>query len=161
MSELKYTIKTRPNAEFMSPGGHITKLPFLHVGSFVVPEMEQIVTFAQGKGRSLTGHLDDDQRFDLRAYFSLAENIFSYAEIYVSWLVPEVRDEVTMVRNGSVFPWPLNHYQNWRKQRHFGRLLTLFEWHELTLDEVLEKVRRCCETLTDLLANKEFFFGST
>lgn len=82
-------------------------------------------------------------------------------QIYVSWIVPEVRDNVTLVRNGSVFPWPLNHYQNWRKRRHFQQLLTVFEWHSLTLDEVLEKVRRCCETLTDLLANKEFFFGTT
>lgn len=81
MCELEYSVKTKTNAEFMSPGGHITKLPFLHVGSFVVPEMEQIVRFSEGKGKSLVAHLDEDQRSNLRAYMSLTEQIFSYAEV--------------------------------------------------------------------------------
>lgn len=91
MSNLDFTIKTCANAEFMSPGGRITKLPFIQVGSFVVPEMELIVNFVESKGKSLTTHLDADQKNDLRAYMSLAENIFSYAEVCVLFWLQNVR----------------------------------------------------------------------
>lgn len=76
-------------------------------------------------------------------------------------MVPEVRDQVTTVRNGSVFPWPLNHYQNWRKRRHFELLLELFDWRDMTLKEVMERVLRCCESLKLLLGSKAYFFGDT
>lgn len=91
MSNLDFTIKTCANAEFMSPGGRITKLPFIQVGSFVVPEMELIVNFVESKGKSLTTHLDADQKNDLRAYMSLAENMFSYAEVCVLFFLQNKR----------------------------------------------------------------------
>lgn len=76
-------------------------------------------------------------------------------------MVKEVCDEVTRPRNGSVFPFPISFFQNWRKQRHFASKLALFKWDKLSLDEVLEKVHRCCVTLSELLHDQEFFFGST
>lgn len=76
-------------------------------------------------------------------------------------MVKEIREEVTLLRNGSVFPFPINYFQNWRKQRHFANKLSIFKWDNLTLDDVLEKVQRCCVTLTELLQDQEYFFGST
>lgn len=80
MANLDFEIKTRANAEFMSPGGRITKLPFIQAGSFVVSEFEHIVSFVESKNISLC-KLDADEKSDLRAYMSLAEKIFSYAEV--------------------------------------------------------------------------------
>lgn len=61
----------------------MTKVPFLQCGAFVIPEMEHIVSFVESKGKSLTDDLklDADEKSDLRAYFSLTENIFSHAEV--------------------------------------------------------------------------------
>lgn len=81
MCDLKFTIKTCANAEFMSPGGHMTKLPFIHSGAFVIPEMEPIIGFVESKGTTLSHFLDADQKSDLRAYMSLAEHIFTNAEV--------------------------------------------------------------------------------
>lgn len=46
--------------------------------------MEHIVSFVESKGKSLTDDLklDADEKSDLRAYFSLTENIFSHAEVF-------------------------------------------------------------------------------
>lgn len=81
MCGLNFNIKTCANAEFMSPGGHITKVPFIRSGAFVIPELEHIIGFVESKGTTLTSHLDADQKFDLRAYMSLTEHIFSNAEV--------------------------------------------------------------------------------
>lgn len=86
MVNLDFEIKTRANAEFMSPGGRITKLPFIQAGSFVVSEFEHIVSFVESKGKTLISSLDADEKSDLRAYMSLAENIFSHAEVYRDYI---------------------------------------------------------------------------
>ena len=81
MCNLKFEIKQRPNAEHMSPGGRTTKLPVVCVGAFVIPELEQTISFFDEKGASLSKHLDADQNLDLRAYMALTEVIFPIAEV--------------------------------------------------------------------------------
>jgi len=161
MCNLDYEVKTCANAEFMSPGGRMTKVPFLQCGAFVIPEMEHIVSFVESKGKSLTDDLklDADEKSDLRAYFSLTDNIFSHAEMYISWIDKTVLEKVTLIRNGSVFPWPLNHIQNYRKKQQVLRHLKVYEWSDITIDEVAEKVSKCCENLCEKLGDKLFTFG--
>lgn len=80
--------------------------------------------------------------------------------MYISWQDQKVLEEVTYKRNGAVYPWPLNHIQNWRKRRHFLNLLDVYEWKDLHIDEVVEKVEKCCETLCERLGDKEYFYGN-
>lgn len=79
----------------------------------------------------------------------------------MSWVDEEVLDNVTKPRNGVVFPWPLNMIQNWRKRRHFLKLLDTYEWKNIGMDQVIEKVAKCCESLSDLLGSKAYFYGNT
>lgn len=81
MCNLPFGVKSAANAEFMSPGGRMTKLPFVKVGAFVVAEFEPIVNLVESKGVSLSKWLDEDQKSDMRAYISLVEKIFTCAEV--------------------------------------------------------------------------------
>lgn len=84
MCNLTYTVEACPNAEYMSPGGHMTKLPILQCGAFVVSELEPIINLVEKKGHSLTAAMDPDEKNDLRAYLSLTEKIFTNAEVHTS-----------------------------------------------------------------------------
>lgn len=81
------------------------------------------------------------------------------SQLYVSWIDKSVLEGVTLVRNGSVFPWPLNHLQNYRKKQQVLRHLRVFEWSDITIDEVAEKVSKCCENLCEKLGEKAYTFG--
>lgn len=81
MCQLEYKVEPCANAEHMSPGGHMTKLPVLQCGAFVVSEMEPIIHLVEKKGVTLTHFLDADEKNDLRAYLCLAEKIFTNAEV--------------------------------------------------------------------------------
>lgn len=81
MCELEFTVEPCANAEHMSPGGHMTKLPVLQCGAFVVSELEPIIHLVEKKGVTLTHFLDADEKNDLRAYLCLAEKIFTNAEV--------------------------------------------------------------------------------
>lgn len=81
MCNLPFNVKLRANAEFMSPGGRISKLPFIKAGAFIIAEYEPIVNLVENKGISLSSWLDLDQKSDMRAYMSLVENIFTHAEV--------------------------------------------------------------------------------
>lgn len=84
MCKLPYTVEACANAEYMSPGGHMTKLPILQCGAFVVSELEPIINLVEKKGTSLTSLMDADEKNDLRAYLSLTEKIFTNAEVIIS-----------------------------------------------------------------------------
>lgn len=80
-------------------------------------------------------------------------------QLYVSWIDKNVLEKVTLIRNGSAFPWPLNHLQNYRKKQQVLRHLKVFEWSDITVDEVAEKVSKCCENLCEKLGDKLYTFG--
>lgn len=158
MCNLKYTDETRPNAEFISPGGHTTKLPVLCVGAFVVSEFEPIASLVEKKGISLTRDMDADLKADLRAFLSLVEKIFSLAELYITWMNESVLP-ITLERNGAVYPWILKQYQNWRKRRQVIKLLRIHEWDKMNMDEVVDMVDKMCKNLSDKLGNNQYFYG--
>lgn len=182
MCQLEFTVEPCANAEHMSPGGHMTKLPVLQSGAFVVSELEPIIHLVEKKGVSLTHFLDADEKNDLRAYLCLTEKIFTCAEVrsidgwlrtrlntiisccfvwqlYVSWIDSQTLNETTYKRYGSVYPWPLNHLQSWRKRRHVVNKLKLFGWAKYTNEQVLKKVEKCCITLTEKLGKNLYFYG--
>jgi len=161
MCKLPFNVRSTANAEFISPGGRMTKLPVVKAGAFVIAEFEPIVNFVETKGTKLTTNLDEDEKADLRAYLSLVENIFTNAELYLTFMDDVNYHQVTSVRNGCVFPWPLNTYQNGKKRRAVVKQLDVYQWKDMSLKEVVDKVEKCCEALSERLGDRKFFYGDT
>lgn len=159
MCNLEYDVKTYSNAEFMSPGGHRTKLPFISVGAFFIAEFEHIAAFIEMKGIILSRNLDSDTKLDMRAYIALAENIFTNAELYISWMDKDVLEKTTKPRYTSVYPWPLSTIQFERKKKEVLQQLKIFEWKLKTLDEVASTVDKMCNTLVEKLGEAKYFYG--
>lgn len=91
---------------------------------------------------------------------SLVDNILSNAELYICWCDETVLREITKKRNGSVYNFPLNHIQNWRKRNSVLKHLQFYDFLNLTFEEIVAKVDKLCQTLCGKLGDKEFFFGS-
>ncbi|XP_073842666.1 metaxin-2 isoform X1 [Musca autumnalis] len=161
MCNLPFEVRSCANAEFMSPGGRMTKLPVLQVGAFVFAEFEPIVNFVEHQSNAIGQWLDEDEKSEMRTYVSLTENIFTMAQIYISFMIDRVYNEVTAPRNGCVFPWPLNKIQNASKRRQAKKLLKVYQWDNMEIEDVMEKVEKCCETLNLKLKERDgpFFYG--
>lgn len=80
-------------------------------------------------------------------------------QLYICWCDHETYSEVTKPRNGSVYPWPLNHIQTWTKRSNVIKRLKMLGWYEKTLTQVYKEVETCCQALTDRLEDKAYFFG--
>ncbi|CAG9573648.1 unnamed protein product [Danaus chrysippus] len=154
---LPFEVEMRWNAEFMSPSGRV---PFIKCGAFVVSELEPIVQFAANKGVSLCSRLSTEERAEMRAYMSLITNVLVNAELYISWLDQETFNTVTRIRNSSVYPWPLGWLQTRSKRSTVIKRLKALHWHDKTLDQVLADVEQCCNSLSQRLGDKDFFFGT-
>lgn len=162
MLGLPFDVELRANAEFISPGGKRTKLPVFRVENFIYAEFEPIVHFVEQKGFSLTKDwLTEEETKDMRTYICLTEAIFTNAEQYISWVDKDVLEKVTRQRNGCVYPFPLNHIQNWRKEWAVRRQLKVAEenYLELSMDNVIERVEDLCTSLSRLLDDKLYFYG--
>lgn len=151
---LDHTVEQRSNAEFISPTGNI---PVLQCGSFIISEMEAIVGFVNSKGISLTNELTAAEKADMKAYFALVSTVLGNAELYFSWINPQGYEK-TVVRYGSVYPYPLNVILPWKKRREIRKHLK--DWTEKERRAVLDEVASCCTALSERLSDKEFFFGT-
>ncbi|GLV40925.1 uncharacterized protein CBL_08499 [Carabus blaptoides fortunei] len=157
MCGLPFQIEHRANSEFMSPSG---KVPFIKCGAFVVSELEPIVQFVANKGITLTEDLSTEQKSDMRAYMSIIHTVLVNAELYICWCDDRTYNDVTKPRNGSVYPWPLNHFQTWSKKSAIIKKLKLLGWYQKSMENVYEEVENCCQALAERLEGKEYFFGS-
>ncbi|XP_050678571.1 uncharacterized protein LOC126974898 isoform X2 [Leptidea sinapis] len=158
MCNLPFEVEMRWNAEFMSPSGRV---PFIKCGAFVVSELEPIVQFAAHKGVSLCSKLGNEEKAELRAYMSLITNVLVNAELYISWVDQETYNTVTKIRNSSVYPWPLGWLQTRSKRNSVIKRLKALHWYDKTLDQVLADVEQCCNSLSQRLGDKDFFFGTS
>lgn len=84
---------------------------------------------------------------------------FALQQLYISWIDTTTLNETTYKRYGSVYPWPLNHIQCWRKRRSVLNKLKIFGWANYTNDQVLKKVEKCCVTLSEKLGKNQYFYG--
>ncbi|KAI9579344.1 hypothetical protein GQX74_004816 [Glossina fuscipes] len=161
MCNLSFQIRSCANAEFMSPGGRMTKLPVLQSGLFIYAEFAPIVNYIKRKGEALENWMKKDEKLEMRSYLSLAENVFTLAELYISFMVKDVYDKFTAPRNGCVHPWPLNKIQNFIKLRRAKELLKIYQWKDMKINEVTAKVRKCCEILQSKLEESSgiYFYG--
>ncbi|KAL4098248.1 hypothetical protein QTP88_022891 [Uroleucon formosanum] len=156
MAGLEFIVEARENAEYMSP--HRGKVPFIKAGQFLVADFEPIVSFAQSKGYSLSTSLDEAQKWDLRVYMSLVNNVLLNAEIYVTWNHELTYKELTKPRYSSVYPFPLNHWATYNKRCEMLSHLDVLGWKKKSLDEVFKEVERICESLSNFLGDKKYFF---
>ena len=83
----------------------------------------------------------------------------SKLQLYMSWVDKETLNQITYKRYGSVYPFPLNHIQNWRKRRQVLRKLEVFGWSEYSREKVVKKVEKCCSTLAEKLGQHHYFYG--
>ncbi|XP_045525804.1 uncharacterized protein LOC123715052 isoform X4 [Pieris brassicae] len=157
MCNLPFEVEMRWNAEFMSPSGRV---PFIKCGAFVVSELEPIVQFAANKGVSLCSKLSTEERAEMRAYMSLITNVLVNAELYISWVDQDTYNTVTRIRNSSVYPWPLGWIQTRSKRNAVIKRLKALHWYDKTLEQVLADVEQCCNSLSQRLGDKDYFFGT-
>ncbi|XP_045457536.1 uncharacterized protein LOC123667741 [Melitaea cinxia] len=157
MCSLPFEVEMRWNAEFMSPSGRV---PFIKCGAFVVSELEPIVHFAANKGVTLCSNLSTEERAEMRAYMSLITNVLVNAELYISWVDQETFNTVTRVRNSSVYPWPLGWFQTRSKRSSVIKRLKALHWYDKTLEQVLADVEQCCNSLSQRLGDRDYFFGT-
>lgn len=156
-----FTVKSCSNAEFMAPSGKRTKLPVVQIGAFLAAEFEPIINLFEHKKMSLTENFKSEDKDDLVTYMSLVDTILTNSELYISWCDDVVLNEITKKRNGSVYPFPLNIIQNFRKRRAVLKQLSFYEWKNLTFEEVVDKIDKLCQTLVLKLEEKEYFFGDS
>ncbi|XP_076825102.1 metaxin-2-like isoform X2 [Clavelina lepadiformis] len=113
------------------------------------------------KGISLSKDLPESEQRDLKAYIEMINNILIPAELFVTWAHEETLTQITSVRYGSPYPWPLNKILCWRKKQEMLTYLEAVGWgkDQRSLATVQEELKRCCQALAQKLANKKFFFG--
>ncbi|XP_025409359.1 metaxin-2 isoform X2 [Sipha flava] len=157
MADLEFIVEARENAEYMSP--HRGKVPFIKAGQFLVADFEPIVNFAQSKGYSLSSNLDEHQKWDLRVYMALVNNVLLNAEIYVTWKHEPTYNDLTKPRYGSVYSFPLNHWATYYKRCEMLSHLDVLDWKKKSLDEVFKEVEKICESLSNFLGDKKYFFN--
>jgi len=156
MCNLNYQVEMRTNAESMSPSGNV---PFIRCGSFVIADVEPIINFAHAKGISLSSHLDNAGKADMKAYISLVNIVLHNAELYVSWCDKSTMHEVTKPRFTSSLPWPVNHFLWWQTKYEVRRKLKSADWYSKSLEDVYDEVNNCCHALSERLGTQKYFFG--
>ncbi|XP_017092956.2 metaxin-2 [Drosophila bipectinata] len=163
---LPFQERTSDHAEFMSPGGRLTRLPLLRIGLVrVLSEFGPIVDHVEATqtGHCLDAWLTEEQRDEMHCLVNYVENVFSLAEIHFSFVDTLNYQLYTGPRSGAAHPWPLCLIRRYAKQREATRLLKVYQWESLDPDQVLHEVSSCCSALVSKLEENEtgsrFFFG--
>ncbi|XP_072376536.1 metaxin-2-like [Diabrotica undecimpunctata] len=154
MCNLGYDIEQRENAADMSP---TRTIPFIKVEKCIVGGLENIVHFIKNKNINLSDKLSHDQKINLNSYMALTNNL-KLVEIYICWRDKTTYKEVTRLKNGSVYPWPLNWIHTLMRRNQANKYLKSFEWNDKSLSEVLYEFERTCDALNRRLDGKTRFF---
>ena len=80
-------------------------------------------------------------------------------QLYICWVDKETYNEITTVRHGSVYPWPLNHIMNRQKKNQVIKKLKALDWYKKSLEEVYQDIENCCDALSVRLGDNKFFFN--
>ncbi|KAH8368439.1 hypothetical protein KR084_011497 [Drosophila pseudotakahashii] len=158
MCGLPFSERISTNAEFMSPGGRLTHLPLLRLGPVkTFAEFEPIVAQVEAMqaGSSLGSWMSQDQRDDVRCLVGHVENVFTLAEIHMSFVDAVNYQRYTAPRTAVAHPWPLSVMRRMTRQREAQRLLKVYQWHELDNDQVIHEVGLCADALVAQLEESQ------
>lgn len=161
MCKVQYSVICCPQAEFMSPNGSLTNVPFYSVDKFFGSELRPLIKIIEERGVTLTEELSAEQKMDMRTHLTLVEDVFTSAEQYVSFVDKDVYNQVTYERIASVYPKLLGIIQNYRKKRSVMKQLDLVKYSSMQPDEVMDKVDHCCSILEARLENQTYMCGET
>ncbi|XP_039500220.1 metaxin-2 [Drosophila santomea] len=150
MCNLPFTEQISDNAEFMSPGGRLTHLPLLRLGPVkTFAEFEPIVAqveVMQGSN-ALGSWMSEDQRDDIRCLVNYVENVFTLAEIHMSYVDEGNYQLYTAARSAAAHPWPLSAIRRFAKRKDAQRILKVYQWQDLDNDQVIQEVGICADAL--------------
>ncbi|XP_023169019.1 metaxin-2 [Drosophila hydei] len=158
MCRLPYMERQCDNAEFMSPGGRLTKLPLLRLDHRLFTEFEPIVGYVESTqlDHALSSWLDAEEREDMRSEVTYVENTFTLAEMHQCYRETPIFANYTQPRIGAAHPWPLSSIRRHEKSEEALRLLRVYQWHDLDAPGVQMQLQQCCKLLSDKLeANEE------
>ncbi|TDG40238.1 hypothetical protein AWZ03_013338 [Drosophila navojoa] len=157
MCRLPYTERQCDNAEFMSTGGRLTKLPLLRLGRRLFAEFEPIVGHVECTQleNAVSSWLGFEEREDMRAEVAYVENTFTLAELHQCYKESPIYVEHTQPRIGSAHPWPLSSIRRREKCAEALRLLRVYQWDKLNTRDVQAQLQQCCQLLSDKLEARE------
>lgn len=159
MCKIPFNVEFRRNAEFMSPHGSFTNVPLFKVDSFLGSDFKQMVKTLENREIILSDHLSAGDQEDMHTYLSLVHDIFTCAELYVTFMNDEVYETITKPRISAAYPYLLGRIQSFRKRKQVLKLLEVNSYKNLSMSQVLDKVDQCCSILQQKLANKPYLYG--
>lgn len=157
MCGIPFDVEYRSNAEFMGSHGQTTNLPFFKVDNFLGSEFKPLVKTVEDREINLASHLSPEQHDDMRAYLSLVHDVFTNAELFMTFRNDEVYENVTKPRISVAYPYILGKVACFRKRRQVLKILELNSFTDL--DQVFDKVEQCCEILKVKLEENKFVCG--
>lgn len=153
MCRLPYREQNCANAEFMSPGGRLTRLPLLRVGQRLLSEFEPIVAHVEQvqPEQALCRSLNEEQREQLGTMVTHVENTCTLAGLHSCFCARQTYAEHTWPRNGAGHPWPLSMLRRYERKQDALRLLRVYQWHMLDAHAVQLQFQQCLQLLDDKL----------
>lgn len=157
MCHLPYEERSCANAEFMSPGGRLTRLPLLRIGRRLLAEFEPIVEHVEQTQpkQALTSWLDEEQREQLATMVTHVENTCTLAELHSCFCNLNTYEEHTWLRNGATYPWPLSMLRRYDRRQDALRILRVYGWHQLDEAGVQQQLRKCLQLVMEMLQEAE------
>ncbi|XP_017869967.1 PREDICTED: metaxin-2 [Drosophila arizonae] len=157
MCRLPYTERQCDNAEFMSTGGRLTKLPLMRLGRRLFAEFEPIVVHVECTqlANAVSSWMGFEEREDMRSEVTYVENTFTLAELHQCFKEASIYADHTQPRIGSAHPWPLSSIRRREKSEEALRLLRVYQWDELSTRGVQVQLQQCCQLLSDKLEAHE------
>lgn len=151
MCHLPYEKRSCANAEFMSPGGRLTRLPLLRIGRRLLAEFEPIVAHVEQEqpNQALTNCLDEDQREELATMVTHLEDTCTLAELHSCFCSQDTYEKHTWLRNGATYPWPLNMLRRYDRKQDALRILRVYGWHQLDEAGVQQNLRKCLQLVRE------------
>lgn len=159
MCKLPFRVEYRSNAEYMGSHGLTTNLPFFKVDNFLGSEFKPLVKTVEDRGVILSQHLREDQQDDMRSLLALSHDVFTNAELFISFMDDAVFEQVTKPRIEIAYPYILGKIECFRKRRQVLKILEVNRFKDIPVRDVLEKVDNLCDILKKKLGDHLYLCG--
>lgn len=159
MCKIPFKVEYRSNAEYMGSHGLTTNLPFFKVDNFLGSEFKPLVKTVEDRDVIISRNLREDQQDDMRALLALVHDVFTNAELYISFMDDAVFEKVTKPRIAIAYPYILGMVECFRKRRQVLKILEVNTFKDLPEQDVLDKIDICCDMLEKKLDGQLYLYG--